>query len=126
MFITNSLNTPKYVRDNIVSHLLVSEVTTESKHITTTLVEMGINGRQHMHSHETEQSYFIIDGSGVMTVDDEQSEVHKGDSIFIPSRSKHGLINTGHSTLVYLSAGSPPFGKEAELKLWPISALPEK
>jgi mannose-6-phosphate isomerase-like protein (cupin superfamily) len=120
MHITNVKNTRKYKRDNITSHLLVSEVSTGSKHITTTLVEMDIGGRQHIHSHETEQSYFIIEGTGLMQVGNDVCEVNKGDSIFIPSQEKHGLKNTGNGKLIYFSAGSPPFGREKEIELWPI------
>ncbi|NLD92550.1 MAG: cupin domain-containing protein [Fibrobacter sp.] len=120
MHITNVKNTRKYSRDNIISHLLVSEVSTGSKHITTTLVEMDINGFQNVHSHCTEQSYFIIEGKGLMQVGNEECEVGKDDSIFIPSNELHGLKNTGTGKLIYLSAGSPPFGKEQEIKLWPI------
>jgi mannose-6-phosphate isomerase-like protein (cupin superfamily) len=121
MHITNTTNTRKYKRDNILSHLLVSETATGAKHLTTSLVEMEIDGRQHVHAHETEQAYFIIEGKGMMQVNDEQREVGKGDSIFIPSNAKHGLINTGSGKLVYLSAGSPPFGSKRELALWPLT-----
>lgn len=120
MHITNKKNTRKYSRDNIISHLLVSEVSAGSKYITTTLVEMDINGVQHIHSHVTEQSYFIIEGKGLMMVGNEECEVGKGDSIFIPSNEKHGLKNTGDGKLIYLSAGSPPFGKDKEIEFWPI------
>lgn len=55
-----------------------------------------------------------------MQVGNEECEVGKGDSIFIPSNELHGLKNTGTGKLMYLSAGSPPFGKEQEIELWPI------
>jgi mannose-6-phosphate isomerase-like protein (cupin superfamily) len=120
MYITNRSNTRKYKRDNIVSHLLVSEISTGSMNITTTLVEMDIGGIQHIHSHSTEQAYFIIEGKGIMFVDNEECEVKTGDSIFIASNSKHGLKNIGNNKLTYLSSGSPPFGREMEMKLWPL------
>ncbi|MBN1499795.1 MAG: cupin domain-containing protein [Spirochaetes bacterium] len=123
MHITNIKNTRKYSRDNIVSHLLVSELSTGARHITTTLVEMDVNGHQHLHSHETEQSYFIIKGKGLMNVGDEECEVMKGDSIFIPSNAVHGLKNTGNEKLVYLSAGSPPFGRVKEAEFWPLENI---
>lgn len=122
MQITNKMNTHKYKRDNIISHLLVSEVSTGAKHLTTTLVEMDENRKQHIHSHETEQSYFIIEGKGLMQVGNEECEVSKGDSIFIPSNEEHGLINIGTGKLIYLSSGSPPFGKDLEMKLWPLTS----
>jgi mannose-6-phosphate isomerase-like protein (cupin superfamily) len=87
----------------------------------TSLVEMSPGGKQQIHQHVTEQSYFIITGEGEMTVGNEKITVQSGDSIYIPSNAPHGLINNGKEILVYLSAGSPPFGKEIERQLWPLA-----
>ena len=117
----NKEQAPQYERDGIRSYLLVAESTTGAKHITTTLVEMNHGGLQKPHSHETEQCYIIIEGQGLMRVDDDKQIVNAGDTIFIPSNSLHGLENTGKGVLKYLSAGSPVFGCEKEKKLWPIN-----
>jgi quercetin dioxygenase-like cupin family protein len=124
MKITDRQSSRRYKRDNITSYLLVSEEATGAKHITTSLVEMEPGGKQHIHSHETEQCYFILDGTGRMTVGDETREVLAGLSVFIPSNTPHGLQNTADGILRYLSAGSPPFGAESELEQWPLP--PEK
>ena len=117
---TNKKNSRQYKRDGITSYLLVSEDSCNAKNITVTLVEMGKNGFQHIHSHKTEQSYFIIEGKGVMTVGNEKRKIKCGDCVFIPSNISHGLKNTGGTKLKYLSAGAPPFGKKEEIILWPI------
>ena len=126
MKITTKENVPTYNRDGITSYLLVSEITTASKHITTTLVEMEKDGKQHIHSHSTEQCYFILEGKGLMRVGEEEEEVITGESIFIPSNESHGLKNIGTGTLRYLSAGSPPFGRDKERELWPDLPLSKK
>ena len=123
MHITSKNTARRYQRDNITSYLLVSQEATGANHITTTLVEMERGGKQHIHSHVTEQCYFILEGHGLMTVGDEEREVAAGMSIFIPSQAPHGLVNTGEGVLRYLSAGSPPFGEDDEKKLWPLSPL---
>ena len=75
-----------------------------------------------MHSHEPEQCYFILEGDGLMTVENETQHVAAGDCIFVPSNHLHGLKNTGPSTLRYFSAAAPSFGGEKELKvLWPLN-----
>jgi quercetin dioxygenase-like cupin family protein len=114
---------PRYRRDGITSYLLVSKTTTGARYITTTLVEMQPGGRQHLHRHNTEQSYFILSGQGVMTVGKETKTVKTGDTVFIPSNAPHGLINAGTRILKYYSAGSPPFGKKKEPELWPIQPI---
>jgi mannose-6-phosphate isomerase-like protein (cupin superfamily) len=63
----------------------------------------------------------ILEGRGIMEVDGEKASVACGDTIFIPSNSLHGLSNESKTTtLTYISAGSPVFGKEAERELWPL------
>jgi mannose-6-phosphate isomerase-like protein (cupin superfamily) len=119
--VRNGKQSPRYERDGIVSHLLVSSWTTGSDHLTTSLVEMAPGGVQRLHSHEPEQCYFILEGHGLMTVGAETRRVVAGDCVFIPSRHEHGLQNTGPSTLRYFSAAAPSFGGEEALKaLWPI------
>jgi quercetin dioxygenase-like cupin family protein len=122
MFIARKKTSPRYLRDGITSYLLVSEVTTGSVHITTSLVEMSPGGQQHIHSHQTEQCYYILEGEGLMTVGRETQRVAEGDCIFIPSNEPHGLNNDGKTILKYFSAGAPSFGKENLLKLWPLKS----
>ena len=112
---------PRYERDGIVSHLLVSEWTTKARFLTTSLVEMSPGGTQQPHAHEAEQCYFILEGEGLMTMGDERQLVTPGDCIFVPSNETHGLENTGRSGLRYFSAAAPSFGGvETSKRLWPL------
>jgi mannose-6-phosphate isomerase-like protein (cupin superfamily) len=56
-----------------------------------------------------------------MTIDEEATTVAAGDSIYVPSGSKHGIKNTGDELLEYLTANSPAFTSEYEDALWPTS-----
>ncbi len=49
---------------------------------------------QFLHSHEQEQCYYIISGTGLMIIDDQTKEVKEGDAVFIPSNSTHGGVST--------------------------------
>ena len=59
-------------------------------------------------SHETEETYVILEGSGRMTFANFQREVKKGDFVYLPPWCTHGVENTGTETLVVLIATSPP------------------
>jgi mannose-6-phosphate isomerase-like protein (cupin superfamily) len=120
MNITDRHIARRYRRDNITSYLLVSEDATGAKHVTTSLVEMEPGGKQYLHSHETEQCYFLLEGTGEMTVGTETQQVSAGMSVFIPSKALHSLENTTQGVLRHLSAGSPPFGSRSEVELWPL------
>ena len=59
-------------------------------------------------SHETEETYVILEGRGVMTFANFKREVKKGDFVYLPSWCLHGIENTGIEMLVVLIATSPP------------------
>jgi mannose-6-phosphate isomerase-like protein (cupin superfamily) len=114
---------PRYQRDSITSYLLASRLTCNAHNLAITLVEMEAGGFQHLHAHQPEQMYFILEGSGVMAVGDEQRPVSAGDCIFIPSFAVHGLQNNDQTPLKYLSAASPSFTLEECKRDWPLPPL---
>ena len=117
---------PRYQRnEGITSYLLASSRTAGAQYLTVTLVEIEPGGRQRVHSHAPEQIYFVLDGHGQMTVDQETREVHAGDCVFIPSQAPHGLKNTSDSLLRYLSAAAPAFGTAEVDALWPLPSEAE-
>lgn len=59
-------------------------------------------------SHETEETYVILEGTGLMTFATFQRQVRKGDFVYLPPWCEHGIENTGIETLVVLIATSPP------------------
>ena len=116
---------PRYQRDGITSYLLVSERTCGSQKLSITLVEMDAGGVQMIHNHEPEQTYTIIEGSGLMIVGGEEQTVRAGDCIFIPSWADHGLKNMGEGKFKYISACSPSFTMEQCTEWWPLPSLKE-
>jgi mannose-6-phosphate isomerase-like protein (cupin superfamily) len=60
-------------------------------------------------SHETEETYVILEGRGIMTfANGRQETVEKGMFVYLPPWCDHGIENTGTETLVVLIATSPP------------------
>ena len=49
-----------------------------------------------------EEIYYILSGSGEMTVGDETSPVSGGDAVFIPKNNIHTLKNTGNESMKLL------------------------
>jgi len=45
------------------------------------------------HQHEDGETFFIIDGRGLMTIGEEREEVRGGDVVFIPPHAEHFLMN---------------------------------
>lgn len=114
---------PRYQRDAITSYLLVSAGTCDAEKLAITIVEMEPGGFQHLHAHEPEQMYYILEGQGLMMVNGEERPVQAGDCVFFPSFAEHGLKNTGDEVLRYLSAASPSFTQEQCKEWWPLPPM---
>jgi mannose-6-phosphate isomerase-like protein (cupin superfamily) len=123
MHILKQANAPRYVRtEGIVSYLLASPRTSGAHHLTTSVVQIQPGGEQRIHRHDPEQVYYILEGSGVMTVASETARVQRGDCVFIPSGAPHGLRNDGQTSLRYFSAAAPSFEPKELEQFWPLPA----
>lgn len=58
------------------------------------------------HIDPMEEIYFIMNGEGEMSVDDETKRVVPGDAVWIPTGSRHGLANAGSEECVILVIAS--------------------
>jgi mannose-6-phosphate isomerase-like protein (cupin superfamily) len=99
--------------------LLVSPRNSSARNLSVQISFVPVGSEQPVHAHEPEQCYYIIQGKGLMMIEDEAREVYPGDAVHIPSNKRHGIKNIGDVPLEYLTANSPAFTKEYEDKLWP-------
>ena len=58
-----------------ISYLLASPKTTGSKHLTVMLAEYQVGADHELHTHNPEQIYYIVQGSGEITVSGETTSV---------------------------------------------------
>ena len=58
--------------------------------------------------------YFILEGKGIMNIDDEKEEVHAGQAIYIPANSKQYIRNIGNEELKFLCIVNPMWNIEDE------------
>jgi mannose-6-phosphate isomerase-like protein (cupin superfamily) len=66
------------------------------------------------HKLKMSEVYYVIEGRGLMRVDDESCEVGPGCAIYIPPESKQYIENTGNSDLRFLYIVDPAWQKEDE------------
>src|SRR5262249_19256473 len=65
-------------------------------------------GRTAPHYHKrTEEIYYVLRGTGEMTIGDETRGVAPGDAIAIPPGQVHTVLNTGSEPLVFLCTCAP-------------------
>lgn len=66
------------------------------------------------HKLKTSEVYYILEGEGIMHIDDEAMDVHPGQAVYIPPGSNQYISNTGNSDLVFLCIVDPAWCKEDE------------
>lgn len=60
--------------------------------------------------------YYILEGKGIMHIDDESEEVYPGQVVYIPANSKQYIKNTGDDELKFLAIVYPMWrGEDEEL-----------
>jgi len=64
------------------------------------------------HHPSTEECYYVLSGTGRMSVDMETRDVGPGDAILIPPDSRHTIANTGTGPLVFLCSCAPPYSHD--------------
>ena len=69
------------------------------------------------HMLKTSEVYYILEGKGLMFIDNESKEVISGQAIYIPPNSKQHIKNTGNSDLKFLCIVDPAWRKEDEIVL---------
>jgi quercetin dioxygenase-like cupin family protein len=67
------------------------------------------------HTHATSESFiYILEGTAIVTLDDKNSRVKAGDTIYIPAGASHGF-STPDEAVVLLSVQSPPIYPEQSM-----------
>ncbi|MCZ7403231.1 MAG: cupin domain-containing protein [Candidatus Methanoperedens sp.] len=69
------------------------------------------------HKLKTSEVYYILDGQGLMHINDEIEPVHDGHAIYIPPNSTQFFKNTGEKDLIFICIVDPAWRKEDELIL---------
>ena len=57
--------------------------------------EVAVGGEVFPHTHPTHEFYFVMTGTGVMTIAGEERDVSPGDLVYIPPDQVHSLRPTG-------------------------------
>ena len=67
------------------------------------------------HMLKTSEVYYILEGEGIMHIDNETEKVKEGQAIYIPPDSKQWIKNIGKNDLKFLCIVDPAWRKEDEV-----------
>ena len=62
--------------------------------------------QEHVHKVQ-EQIYYVLEGEGVLTLDDERHLMRSHDYVYVPPGVRHSFTNTGLDGLVFLVVTTP-------------------
>lgn len=82
--------------------LLITSERMPSSGIVTGIAEIPPGESLLLHHHEPEETYYVISGNGHMQIDDSESDVCPGSTIYIPPNAKHSIRCTGKEPLVFI------------------------
>lgn len=83
---------------------LFSADSTPTDQLVTGVAELGEGGFLALHRHEQAETYYVLAGEGVVTLDGAEHPVRPGSSVFLPGSSEHGIRNTGAQDLRFFYA----------------------
>jgi mannose-6-phosphate isomerase-like protein (cupin superfamily) len=88
-------------RGSITWRTVFSNERTPTSGLTLGIAELAPDGTvgNPPHRHAPPEVYFVIEGEGIVTVDDVTSPVRTGTAVFVPGGAEHSLANTGSTTM---------------------------
>jgi mannose-6-phosphate isomerase-like protein (cupin superfamily) len=91
--------------------------TTGVKGATLAVVYINPGEEIKLHSHPEEELYYIISGTGTVTLDDEEHPIGPGTAVYIAGNRVHGQRPTGNEPIVMVAVVTPPFKPGTQLNL---------
>jgi mannose-6-phosphate isomerase-like protein (cupin superfamily) len=77
-------------------------------------IAVGSSVAEHFHK-VTEEFYYIVSGTGLMKINDEEEQVNPGDTVIIVPGMRHKITNNGTVPLVLLACCSPEWTPEDQV-----------
>lgn len=86
-------------RGRLTWRTMFSAGSTPTDGMVTGVAELPEGGFMALHRHDQAETYYVLAGRGVVTIDGAEHEVGPGSAVFVPGRVEHGARNTGTGTL---------------------------
>jgi mannose-6-phosphate isomerase-like protein (cupin superfamily) len=91
-----------------LSKALVGPANSGSKRIDFRISRYAPNAYVAEHVHKVqEQVYYVLEGEGMLTLDDESRLMRPHDYVYVPAGVRHSFTNTGLAGLVFIVVTTP-------------------
>lgn len=78
---------------------------------------LGPEKKSRIHKMKSSEVYYILEGAGILHIDEERHLVAKDQAVYIPPLSKQYIENTGKGDLKFLCLVDPAWRKDDEILL---------
>ena len=78
---------------------------------------LGSGKKSKLHKMSSSEIYYVLEGSGILYVNDESHNLEKDDSAYVPSNSKQFIENIGTNDLKFLCIVEPAWKADDEVLL---------
>jgi mannose-6-phosphate isomerase-like protein (cupin superfamily) len=82
---------------------------------------LGSGKKSKLHKMTSSEIYYILEGSGILYVNDESHNLEKDDSAYVPPNSKQFIANVGTNDLKFLCIVEPAWKADDEVLLEKIN-----
>jgi mannose-6-phosphate isomerase-like protein (cupin superfamily) len=83
---------------------LFSANQTPTESLTAGVAEILPGDQLKLHRHAPPELYYLIEGQGIVTINDIEHDVRADSAVFIPGNALHGIRNTGQTPLRFFYA----------------------
>jgi mannose-6-phosphate isomerase-like protein (cupin superfamily) len=104
---------PFTTKDGSTIRELLGLPTSSARNQSLAEASLPAGGATERHYHrESEEIYYLVEGSGEMELDGERRDVAPGDAILIPPGAWHQILADGRGAIRLLCCCSPPYRDE--------------
>lgn len=91
-------------RGRLTWRTLFSADRTPTGALVTGVAEIPTGGFLALHRHEQPETYYVLSGTGTVTLDGREHPVRAGTTVFVPGDAEHGVRNDADETLQFFYA----------------------
>lgn len=116
MYVKHLKNCPEFVAgdNSLLREILNPKKEDISIHYSLAWSSVKPKEKTLLHELKVSEVYFILKGKGTMHINNEEKNIGKGDTIYIPPNAAQFIENTGEENLEFLCIVDPAWTPDAE------------
>jgi mannose-6-phosphate isomerase-like protein (cupin superfamily) len=106
------------------NNVMVTEETCGATAFSAGILTVHPGGKSCVDCHEVQELYYVISGTGIVTVGDVPNRVEAGDMMFLPEKITHDVVNDGKEPLAIVWVTGETWSRLPDIRdvlgTWPV------